>query len=219
MSLLFDGTIVSFTFSPIPTTLISPALASRFPVRRSTHLFTVTAGPYGPFSFTLACTTSATLGCDMTLGLDWSSHLRECLLGLGLRVPSNFDCWGFFESCLPSLLRFFGQLTALPRRPRLRFCSPYWYLSYRSYSIVELISLFSFLGLSCWLLFVHRLILLQAPRPIPLATPQVLFTPIPAFLGSSAVRSAPFFTLQSSTSYQMSVQFGMLPSLPPYRLY
>ncbi|KAJ6524112.1 hypothetical protein DFH09DRAFT_1189849, partial [Mycena vulgaris] len=106
MSLSIDGTpALSFAFARIPHTLVSPALSSWVPPRRdSVYLLTVSAGGYGPFSFSVKCSSSSFYPYDVVLGLDWAAYFRESLLYTGMCLPASFDPWVFFSSyILPAL--------------------------------------------------------------------------------------------------------------------
>ncbi|KAJ6489452.1 hypothetical protein DFH09DRAFT_1338875 [Mycena vulgaris] len=104
MSLSIQGQpVTSFTFAPVPRTLISGSLALRLPPpRESCYLFTVTTASWGSFSFTLSCSQSFAATHDVILGHDWAGHFRDFLLHSGFRLPSSFDSWAYLISRPPS---------------------------------------------------------------------------------------------------------------------
>ncbi|KAJ6546725.1 hypothetical protein DFH09DRAFT_1506446 [Mycena vulgaris] len=128
MSLFIQGLpIQSVTFTAIPRTLLSGSLVSQLPApRASAHLFTSTAGTWGPFSFPLVCSQSFGATHDVILGYDWAASFRDCLLHSGLRLPGSFDSWAFFSTRIITTFDLDFTLALTPNPHSLLRLPPRW---------------------------------------------------------------------------------------------
>ncbi|KAJ6603423.1 hypothetical protein DFH09DRAFT_1301229 [Mycena vulgaris] len=125
MSLSIEGiSVTSVSFASIPLTLLSAGLVSRLPPPRSNgYLTTVSAGPYGAYSFPLQCPVVFSSSCDIVLGYDWPANLRDSMLYAGFRLDSQFNPWAFSFSHVRSPTQstagpfsgsFIGDSTSVP---------------------------------------------------------------------------------------------------------
>ncbi|KAJ6549176.1 hypothetical protein B0H10DRAFT_2243015 [Mycena sp. CBHHK59/15] len=86
-SILVAGVHTSLVaLSSHPVTAISAALINRIASNRRNDLFalTINGGPQGSFTTVLECCVQQNLELDVYLGSDWTSSVREWLIGLGL---------------------------------------------------------------------------------------------------------------------------------------
>ncbi|KAJ6618381.1 hypothetical protein B0H10DRAFT_2433922 [Mycena sp. CBHHK59/15] len=103
-SILVAGVHTSLVaLSSHPVTAISAALINRIASNRRNDLFalTINGGPQGSFTTVLECCVQQNLELDVYLGSDWTSSVREWLIGLGLPHGSEVLC-GLVSAVKPS---------------------------------------------------------------------------------------------------------------------
>ncbi|KAJ7793113.1 hypothetical protein B0H13DRAFT_1935546 [Mycena leptocephala] len=97
MSLFVEARSVSFAaFSGNSHTLISrPFARSLGLVVGCSAMFTTTVPGYGTLSTSIAPVVTDDSTFEVSLGLDWSSSVKETLNFLGYALGSSFDAWTF----------------------------------------------------------------------------------------------------------------------------
>ncbi|KAJ7090669.1 hypothetical protein C8R44DRAFT_891835 [Mycena epipterygia] len=96
MSILVDSvhtSSVTVSSERSGSILSNSFVRSQFPAHRSSSpfAFTINGGPHGSFTVVLPCTVSSNMAADVSLGLDWTSSVREWYIGLGLSPANGFD--------------------------------------------------------------------------------------------------------------------------------
>jgi hypothetical protein len=99
MSIYIEGTLVltlvsSVSFAGTAVTVVSGAFARSIRLPRGNRVLLSTVIPsYGTFSTSIQVILDESAYLDVSLGLDWASHLRETLLFSGHRPGTSFNAW------------------------------------------------------------------------------------------------------------------------------